>query len=68
VTADAAHLDLEERLNEAREAYYAAMDAGQFNVADLAYAQLDRLLEQYQHLPLQRQAPTSVPVPPTTTT
>jgi hypothetical protein len=51
MTADPAHLDLEERLNEARTAYYAAFDSGQFDTADLAYAQLDRLPEQYPHPP-----------------
>lgn len=47
--------DLDARLDQARTAYYDAIDSGQLDVADMAYAQMDALLEQRIHLPLQRQ-------------
>ncbi|MGZ4517275.1 MAG: hypothetical protein ACXVXN_05035 [Mycobacteriaceae bacterium] len=47
--------DLDARLDQSRTAYYDAIDNGQLDVADMAYAQMDALLEQRIHLPLQRQ-------------
>ncbi|MGZ6836763.1 MAG: hypothetical protein ACXVGE_12985, partial [Blastococcus sp.] len=47
--------DLDARLDQARTAYYDAIDNGQLDVADMAYAQMDALLKQRIHLPLPRQ-------------
>lgn len=52
----AAVADIDARLLAARDAYQAAIDAGNLDGADLAYAQMDRLLEQRLHLPQQRPA------------
>lgn len=41
--------DLDERLLKARDAYYAAMDGGKLDLADLAYGTLDALLDQRLH-------------------
>lgn len=46
--------DIDARLTQAYEAYCGAIDAGKLDVADLAYAQMDRLLEVRISLPLQR--------------
>lgn len=45
--------DIDARLTQAYEAYCGAIDAGKLDVADLAYAQMDNLLDIRCHLPLQ---------------
>jgi hypothetical protein len=40
--------EIDDRLEHARIAYYRAIDDGKLDMADLAYAQIDRLLEMRQ--------------------
>jgi hypothetical protein len=47
--------ELDERLDQARLSYYDAIDQGKLDVADMAYAQLDALLEERLHAVQQRQ-------------
>jgi hypothetical protein len=70
VTVDDAHAALEAELDQAREAWQSALESREFTAAEAAYTRLAELLELYIHLPQQRRpaSPTSVPVPPTTTT
>lgn len=45
---------LDSRLLDARQAFYEAMDAGKFDLADVAYALMDALLDERSHHPLDR--------------
>lgn len=48
--------ELDERLNQAREAWHAAFDQGKLDLVDAAYATLDALLEERIRCPQQRSA------------